>query len=418
MTMEDYARQIAQRAKEAAPVVGNAGTLQKNNALSAFARLLGEKRDKILSANERDLSEAGELSDSLRERLSFREPQLKSTIAGIDSIIAQDDPVGEIESWRALPSGIRVGKMRVPIGVILMIYESRPNVTADAAALAIKAGNAIILRGGSEARHTNAALGECLTEALLAHGLADAARVIDNYDREIVGKLLTFGEDIDMVVPRGGRGLVERVSREAQMPVLKHLEGNCHVYIDESADPAMAVQIVDNSKTRRYGVCNAAESVLVHRAIASAVLPGLHTVLRAKEVEIRCCPESPSFLPAGAEGVVAATEEDWGQEYLAPVISLKIVDDLAAAIAHINRHGSRHTDAIVTQNLRHAWQFLRAVDSSSVIVNASTGFADGGEFGLGAEIGISTDKLHARGPVGLAGLTSQKYVVMGDGECR
>ena len=414
-----YARELAAAARRASRSVGIAPTIVKNAALRCFANLLRERQMTLLQANQKDIAAAAALPAAMRERLDFNADRIEDTARGVERIAAQDDPIGAIDDWRIMPSGIQVGKMRMPLGVILIIYESRPNVTADAAALALKAGNAVILRGGSEARHTNAAIGDCLNAALAQHNLADAAQVVANTDRAVVGVLLQCNNDINLVIPRGGRALIERVVDEAKMPVLKHLEGNCHVYIDAAADLAMATAIVDNAKTRRYGVCNAAESVVVHAAVAARALPLVAQALQAKGVEIRCCGESEKLLrAAGVGNLTAATEEDWRREYLAPIISIKTVASLDEAIAHINTYGSGHTDAIISDDVASGWRFLREVDSSSVLVNASTGFADGGEYGLGAEIGISTDKIHARGPVGVLGLTMQKYVVLGNGECR
>lgn len=415
------ATELAHTARRASVRIATADSRQKNAALAAFADNLTAAAAAITAANEKDLAAAadGGLTPALRERLVFAEKQITATAAGVRQIIAQPDPVGAIDELRIMPSGIQVGKMRVPIGVLLMIYESRPNVTADAAALALKAGNAVLLRGGSEAQHTNGAIADCLYRAIQSHGLEKAAQVIDNPARELVNALLQRGDDIDMVIPRGGSGLIKHVAETARMPVLYHQHGNCHVYIDKTADIEMATAIVKNSKTRRYGVCNAAESLLVHRELAAAALPPVAAALAAEKVELRVCRESADILRAAGIGdCTAASEEDWGREYLAPIISIKIVASLADAIAHINHYGSAHTDTIVSDSIERCRRFLRAVDSSSVLVNAATGFADGAEYGLGAEIGISTSRLHARGPVGAGELTTQKYIVFGNGNCR
>lgn len=408
------ARTLAQTAKRASRHIAAADAAVKNAVLRRFAALLRAQSAQLVAANDADIKAAEGLDAPLRERLRLNAEQISATATGIEHIAAQDDPIGVITDLRYMPSGIQVGKMRVPLGVILMIYESRPSVTADAAALALKAGNAVILRGGKEAQHSNRAIGDCLNQVLEEHNLSGAAQVVADSARAVVGELLSCGDDIDLVIPRGGRALIERVAQEAHMPVLKHLDGNCHVYVDAGADLTMAQAIIINAKTRRYGVCNAAESVLVHAAVAAKILPPLAKALTAAGVEIRACEKTRQHAPQA----VAAAEEDWRKEYLAPIISIKIVDSADDAIAHINQYGSGHTDAIVTGSLSEARRFLREVDSSSVLVNASTAFADGGEFGLGAEIGISTDKLHARGPVGALGLTTQKYIVWGGGECR
>lgn len=417
--MKQQAQQLAQNARRSSPAIGNASTQTKNALLADFAGHLNDSAGDIQAANQQDLDAAAALAPALRERLVFGEKEIAAATAGIAQVIAQRDPIGAIDNMRVLPSGIQVGQMRMPLGVLLMIYESRPNVTIDAAALALKAGNAVILRGGSEARHTNAAIAKCLQRALAAHGLDMAAQVVADTAHELLHALLLCKDDIDLVIPRGGRQLMETVQQKAQMPALYHPHGNCHVYVDSEADMDMAANIVENAKTRRYGVCNAAESLLVHRDIAADFLPRAAARLAAHKVEMRACQESrPLLEAAGASGVTDAAEEDYSCEYLAPVISVKIVASLDGAIAHINRYGSAHTDAIVSGSIANCTRFARLVESSSVMVNASTAFADGGEYGLGAEIGIATGKLHARGPIGMDGLTTQKYVVLGSGHCR
>ena len=406
---------LSRAARDASRVVARAESAVKNSALLRFAQLLRERQADILSANAEDMKDAKSagLSDALLDRLELTPERLEAAARGMEEIAALPDPVGAVDDMRARPSGIQVGKMRVPLGVILIIYESRPNVTADAAALAFKAGNAAILRGGKEAARSNRAIGGAFADALRENNLPETAAQIAPPSRDIVGLLLGDSQNIDLVIPRGGRGLIERVADEAKMPVLKHLDGNCHVYVDESADLEMARRIVVNAKTRRYGVCSAMESLLVHRSVAEKFLPLIAADLGAKGVELRGCEKTRSLISCAA-----ATEEDFFAEYLAPIASVKITDSLEDAAAHINHYGSGHTDAIVSNNLRAARKFLREVDSASVMVNASTAFADGGEYGLGAEVGISTDKFHARGPVGLEGLTTQKFIVLGDGQVR
>ena len=406
---------LAMGARAAAGVVGAAGDSVRNGALVNLARLLRENARDVAAANEQDLQNAGGLSAPLLERLALNESAVGKLADGVEAVAAQSDPVGAVSEMREMPSGISVGKMRVPIGVILAIYESRPGVTVDIAALAIKSGNAVILRGGSEAKRSNEALAECIRGALQEAGLPEAtAQVVIDGEREVVGELLKCRE-IDLVIPRGGRGLIERVARDAVMPSLKHLDGNCHLYIDDCADVEMARKIAVNAKTRRYGVCNALESLLAHADIANKALPPIADELVKCGVELRGCEESCKII---GDSCARASEEDWSAEYLAPVVSVRVVNSIADAIAHINKYGSGHTDAIVTNNDDNGKRFWREVDSSSVMINASTAFADGGEYGLGAEVGISTDKLHARGPVGIEGLTTQKYVVLGDGHTR
>ncbi len=360
-------------------------------------------------------AKANGLDAALLDRLTLTAKGVDTMAQGLEQVAALADPIGEITDMKRRPTGIQVGKMRVPLGVVGIIYEARPNVTADAAALCLKSGNAAILRGGKEAIRCNQAIAACVRAGLQSAGLPEAAvQVIETTDRAAVGDLVAMPEYVDVIVPRGGKGLIERISKEARVPVIKHLDGNCHVYVDDDADPAKAMRIVENAKTQRYGTCNTAESLLVARSVAAAQLPALARMLTAKGVEIRGCAETRALVPEAR----AATEEDYYAEYLAPIISVKVVADVDEAIDHINKYSSAHTEAIVTENYTHAMRFLREVDSSSVMVNASTRFADGFEYGLGAEIGISTDKFHARGPVGLEGLTSQKWVVLGDGEVR
>jgi glutamate-5-semialdehyde dehydrogenase len=407
-------------ARAASARMAAAPTAAKDAALRALARRLREGLASLVQANAQDLAAAASLDEPLRDRLKLTPAIVETLAEGCEQIAAMPDPVGEITELKRRPSGISVGRMRVPLGVFGMIYESRPNVTIEAASLALKSGNACILRGGSEAIHSNLALAELVRAALLEAGLpADAVQLVPTTDRAAVGHLITMPEYVDVIIPRGGKGLIERISREARVPVIKHLDGNCHVYVDAEVDLALALKVTDNAKTQKYSPCNAAESLLVHAAQAAAFLPRIGAVFAAKGVQMRACPRALPLLQqvAGAE-LRAATEDDWATEYLAPVISVKLVDSLDEAIAHINRHGSHHTDAILTTNHVSAMRFLREVDSASVMVNASTRFADGFEYGLGAEIGISTDKFHARGPVGLEGLTSLKWVVLGQGEVR
>jgi len=418
-----YMSHVGLAARAAASAMAAASTAAKNQALLALARRLREATEPLQAANAQDLQAArdpakGGLAEAMIDRLKLT-PQVIATVAeGCEQIAAMPDPVGEITGLKRRPSGISVGHMRVPLGVFGMIYESRPNVTIEAASLAIKSGNAAILRGGSEALHSNLALWQLVQAALVEACLpADAVQLIATTDRAAVGQLITMPQYVDVIIPRGGKGLIERISAESKVPVIKHLDGNCHVYVDEQVDLGLAVRVTDNAKTQKYSPCNAAESLLVHAAQAAEFLPRIGDIFAAKGVEMRCDSRAAALLGA-LPGVVRASEEDWATEYLAPVISIKVVDSLDEAIAHINRHGSRHTDAILTTNHMNAMRFLREVDSASVMVNASTRFADGFEYGLGAEIGISTDKLHARGPVGLEGLTSLKWVVLGQGEIR
>jgi glutamate-5-semialdehyde dehydrogenase len=412
-----YMRTLGERARAASRVLARAGTAQKNAALEAIAAAIDRDRDALLAANARDLeaARAAGLEAALLDRLTLTESGVAAMAEGVRQVARLPDPIGEMSDIKYRPSGIQVGKMRVPLGVIGIIYEARPNVTADAAALCLKSGNAAILRGGSEAIASNRAIAQRVAEGLAAAQLpAEAVQVVASTDRAAVGALITMREFVDVIVPRGGKGLIARLLAEARVPMIQHLDGNCHVYLDGAADPDKALRIVENAKTQRYGTCNTAESLLVDRAIAARLLPAVGRLLRAKGVELRGCPETCALLPEA----VPASEADFYTEYLAPIISVKVVDGLEAAIAHINHYSSHHTDAIVTENHARAMRFLREVDSSSVMINASTRFADGFEYGLGAEIGISTDKIHARGPVGLEGLTSQKWVVFGDGHVR
>jgi glutamate-5-semialdehyde dehydrogenase len=407
-------------ARAASGALAAASTATKNAALVALAGNIRAEAAALQAENARDLeaAQAAGLAAPLIDRLRLTDAVIAQMAAGCEQVAALPDPIGEMSNLRRRPSGITVGQMRVPLGVFGMIYESRPNVTVDAASLAIKSGNAAILRGGSEARHSNAALLRIVRDALVAAGLpADAVQGVPSTDRAAVGRLIAMPEYVDVIIPRGGKGLIERISREATVPVIKHLDGNCHVYVDAEVDLELAVRVADNAKTQKYSPCNTAESLLVHRAAAAAFLPRIGAVYAAKGVEMRADAAAQTLL-AALPGVVAATERDWSEEYLAPIIAVKVVDSLDAAIAHINRYGSHHTDAILTTNHPNAMRFLREVDSASVMVNASTRFADGFEFGLGAEIGISTDKFHARGPVGLEGLTSLKWIVFGNGEVR
>jgi len=413
----EYMEQVGQAARSASRIVAAASTAAKNGALLAMARQIREQRDALLAANAADIEEAkaNGLEAAMIDRLTLSAKSVEAMAQGLEQVAALPDPVGEITDLKRRPSGIQVGKMRVPLGVIGIIYEARPNVTADAAALCLKSGNAAILRGGKEALRANQAIAACVRAGLAAAGLPETAvQVIETTDRAAVGALITMPQYVDVIVPRGGKGLIERISKDARVPVIKHLDGNCHVYIDESTKADMALAIVENSKTQRYGTCNTTESLLVARPLAASLLPRIAAMLSAKGVEIRGCAETRALVPTAKE----ASEQDWYEEYLAPIIAVKVVAGLDEAIAHINHYSSQHTEAIVTENYTHALRFLREVDSSSVMVNASTRFADGFEYGLGAEIGISTDKIHARGPVGLEGLTSQKWIVFGNGEIR
>ncbi len=417
MGVEQYMQRVGQAAREASKRVAASPTAVRNAALLAAREALDGARNHLAEANARDLQRAREreIAPALLDRLELTPARIDSMLAGLAQVASLPDPVGSISDMNVLPSGIQVGRMRVPLGVIGIIYEARPNVTAEAASLCLKAGNAAILRGGSEALASNAAIAGCLAEGLRSAGLPEAAvQVLDTADREAVGHLITMPEYVDVIVPRGGKGLIERISRDARVPVIKHLDGVCHVYIDAGADPEMALAIALNAKTQRYGTCNTMETLLIDAAEAPVLLPRLAAAYREAGVTLRGCGQCRDLVPE----MEAASEQDWYEEYLAPVLAIKVVAGLDAAIAHINHYGSRHTDSIVTRDHGRAMRFLREVDSSSVMINASTRFADGFEYGLGAEIGISTDKLHARGPVGLEGLTSQKYVVFGEGQVR
>lgn len=416
-TITTYMQGVGQQAKQAAQILANTETSTKNNALLCIAEALLERADWLKAENAKDLAagRAKGLDAAMLDRLTLTDKTIAGMAEGVRQVATLADPIGTITDMSYRPSGIQVGKMRVPLGVVGIIYESRPNVTVDAAALCLKSGNATILRGGSEAIHSNQAIAACVRAGLEAVGLPSACvQVVETTDRAAVGELLRMAQYVDVIVPRGGKGLIERVSAESRIPVIKHLDGICHVYIDDQADLEKAVKVAVNAKTHRYGVCNAMETLLVADGVAAQVLPILAEEYVAKGVELRGCEQTRALLPA----CVAATEEDWSTEYLAPILAIRVVADMAAAITHINTYGSQHTDAIITENYTRARAFLRQVDSSSVMVNASTRFADGFEYGLGAEIGISTDKIHARGPVGLEGLTSQKYVVLGDGHIR
>ncbi len=412
-----YMRELGVRARKASREMARANTAQKNAALSAIADALLASRASLLAANVQDM-EAGRkngLDAALLDRLELNDERIDGMAEGLRQVVALPDPIGEIEDMKYMPSGIQLGKMRVPLGVIGIIYESRPNVTADAAALCLKSGNAAILRGGSEAFHSNQAIASCVRQGLAVADLpAEAVQVIEITDRAAVGELITMSEFVDVIVPRGGKGLIERITDEARVPVIKHLHGVCHVYIDDKADFDKAVAVAMNAKTQRYGTCNTMETLLVADGIAAQILPVLAEQYVAKGVELRGCEKTCAIVDAA----IAATEADWDEEYLAPILSIRVVDDMDAAIDHIHAHGSGHTEAIMSEDITRARRFISEVDSSSVMINASTRFADGFEYGLGAEIGISTDKIHARGPVGLEGLTSQKYIVIGDGHIR
>jgi glutamate-5-semialdehyde dehydrogenase len=417
MDVKQYMRMVGEQARAASRVIARADTQAKNKALLAMAEAIEREQDKLLVANHKDMeaAQAAGLDAALLDRLLLTRNTVAGMAEGLRQIAQLADPVGEITDLNYRPSGIQVGKMRVPLGVVGIIYEARPNVTADAAGLCLKSGNAAILRGGSEAINSNQAIAACVREGLAAAGLPETAvQVIETTDRAAVGELITMKEFVDVIVPRGGKGLIERLMNDARIPVIKHLHGVCHVYIDDHADLEKAVRIADNAKTSRYGTCNTMETLLVAESVAKQVLPPLSKIYFDKGVELRGCAASRAIVTQ----MKAATEEDWITEYLAPILSVHVVSGLDQAIEHVNTYGSQHTDAIVTEDYTRARRFLREVDSSSVMVNASTRFADGFEYGLGAEIGISTDKIHARGPVGLEGLTSQKFIVLGDGQVR
>lgn len=417
MDVKQYMTQVGQQARAASVDIAKADSGEKNTALSAIAMAIEASREALISANKKDMQRGQEngLDAALLDRLELTPARIDNMIEGLNQVAALPDPVGGMTDLEYRPTGIQVGKMRVPLGVIGIIYESRPNVTIEAASLCLKSGNAAILRGGSEAIESNQALAACIRTGLAEAGLPEnVVQVINTTDRAAVGELITMEEYVDVVVPRGGKGLIERISKDAKVTVIKHLDGICHVYIDSDADLTKAVNVAINAKTHRYGTCNTMETLLVNEAVAQKALPQLARAYGELDVELRGCDLSRDIVA----DMVPATEEDWSTEYLAPVLAVKVVQNMAEAITHINRYGSHHTDSIITENYTKARQFLRQVDSSSVMVNASTRFADGFEYGLGAEIGISTDKIHARGPVGLDGLTSQKWVVLGDGHIR
>ena len=417
MNIKAYMQTLGSQARDASRIIAAADTALKNTALLAIADALSDGRDKLLAANAVDMQNgsANGLDAALLDRLELNAPRIDAMIEGLQQVAELPDPIGEVTDLQDRPSGIKLGKMRVPLGVVGIIYESRPNVTIDAASLCLKSGNATILRGGSEAIQSNQAIADCISQGLSKVGLPEAVvQVVNTTDREAVGELITMTESVDVIVPRGGKSLIERISADARVPVIKHLEGNCHVYIDDHADLQKALAIALNAKTHRYGVCNAMESLLVAESVAKTVLPELAALYSEKDVELRGCDKTREIIASA----ISASEEDWSLEYLAPILSIKVVAGLDEAIEHINNYSSKHTEAIITEDQDRANRFIRQVDSSSVMVNASTRFADGFEYGLGAEIGISTDKIHARGPVGLEGLTSQKWVVYGDGQIR
>ena len=417
MDVKQYMAAVGAKARQASRAMAAAETGVKNKALLAMATALEAGRSQLIAANQKDMAngQANGLDAALLDRLELNDARIDTMIEGLQQVANLADPVGEVTDLKYRPSGIQVGSMRVPLGVIGIIYESRPNVTVEAASLCLKSGNATILRGGSEAIHSNQAIAACIAEGLVAAGLPpEAVQVIETTDRAAVGELITMDEFVDVVVPRGGKGLIERISKDATVTVIKHLDGICHVYIDDDADLDKAFAIALNSKTHRFGTCNTMETLLVAESQAEAILPRLAQAYADAGVELRGCEKSCSILSS----INSATEDDWSTEYLAPILSIKVVAGLDQAIEHINHYSSQHTDSIVTENYSRGRRFIREVDSSSVMINASTRFADGFEYGLGAEIGISTDKIHARGPVGLNGLTSQKYVVLGDGQIR
>lgn len=417
MDVKEYMSQLGQRARDAASILANANTGSKNAALVAMAEAIDASRSELIEANKQDLVSGREkgLDAAMLDRLELTPARIDGMIEGLKQVAALPDPIGEVDGMKYMPSGIQVGKMRVPLGVIGIIYESRPNVTCEAASLCLKSGNATILRGGSEALHSNQAIARCIRTGLQQAGLPEnAVQVVETTDRAAVGELITMPEYVDVIVPRGGKSLIERISRDAKVTVIKHLDGICHVFIDAEADFDKAKAIALNAKTHRYGTCNTMETLLVDETVAESILPQLADLYASKSVELRGCKKTCGILA----GITAATEEDWSTEYLAPILSIRVVSGMDQAITHINHYGSHHTDSIVTQNYSKAREFMARVDSSSVMINASTRFADGFEYGLGAEIGISTDKIHARGPVGLEGLTSQKYIVFGDGHIR
>lgn len=419
-SIEHMMTELGQRARQASRAMARADSATKNRALSLLAAAIRREADALRAANQQDLAaaRANGLSDAMLDRLTLSDKAIATMAEGLEQIVALPDPIGEISNMKYRPSGIQVGQMRVPLGVIGIIYEARPNVTVDAAGLCIKSGNATILRGGSEAIHCNQALAKLVKQALVQAGLpADAVQVVETTDRAAVGALISMPDYVDVIVPRGGKGLIERLIKESKVPMIKHLDGICHVYIDDKADPQKALDVAFNAKCHRYGTCNTMETLLVARHIAPTILPPLAGRYLDKEVELRADPESYQIL-TGYPLLKPAVEEDWSTEYLAPILAIRVVADIDEAIVHINTYSSQHTDAIISEDYTRAMRFLREVDSASVMVNASTRFADGFEYGLGAEIGISNDKLHARGPVGLEGLTSLKYIVLGQGQVR
>jgi glutamate-5-semialdehyde dehydrogenase len=417
LNIKSYMQSVGREARAAARRMAAASTAAKNQALTAMAVAIEREREKLIAANAADIAQAraAGLEEAMLDRLALKPKSIQDMAEGLRQIAQLADPIGAITDLNYRPTGIQVGRMRVPLGVVGIIYEARPNVTADAAGLCLKSGNAAILRGGSEALNSNLAVAACVHEGLRVAGLPESAvQVIATTDRAAVGELITMREFVDVIVPRGGKGLIERISNEARIPVIKHLDGVCHVYIDDTAEIEMALRIADNAKTQRYGTCNTMETLLISRAAAGAILPRLSKIYADKDVELRGDEAARKLVPQ----MKAASEDDWYAEYLAPILAVRVVENVDEAIEHIATYGSQHTDAIVTQNYTNAMKFLREVDSSSVMVNASTRFADGFEYGLGAEIGISTDKFHARGPVGLEGLTSQKFIVLGSGQVR
>jgi glutamate-5-semialdehyde dehydrogenase len=415
MDIKTYMHAIGQRARQSSFAMARADTAIKDKALLTIAEILEQQIHVLLKVNAKDRAAGEDLDAALLDRLELNEVRVRAMVDSLRQVAALPDPIGEISGLHRRPSGIQVGKMRVPLGVIGIIYESRPDVTAEAAGLCLKSGNATILRGGSEAIHSNRAIAACIHEGLAAAGLPeDAVQVVETTDRAAVGELIQLKDYVDVIVPRGGKGLIERISRDARIPVIKHLDGVCHVYIDDRADLDKAVTVAFNAKCQRYGTCNTMETLLVAEAIATPALNRLGPMYREAGVELRGCKATRTILPYA----ILALEQDWSTEYLAPILSIRVIKDLDEAVDHIRRYGSQHTDAIVTEDLSRAWRFLAEVDSSSVMVNASTRFADGVQYGLGAEVGISTDKFHARGPVGLEGLTSQKFIVIGDGHIR
>ncbi len=415
-TTQAYMQSLGQQARVAAVSVANADTKMKNTALLGMAKAIDRARAALIEENQKDLAagEAKGLDAALLDRLAVTDKTIDGMIEGLQQVASLPDPVGEISDMTYRPSGIQVGKMRVPLGVIGIIYESRPNVTVEAASLCLKSGNAAVLRGGSEAKYSNQAIAACVKQGLKEAGLPESSvQVLETTDRQAVGHMITMPEYIDVIIPRGGKGLIERISKDARVPVIKHLDGNCHTYIDDDADTDKAINIAINAKTHRYGTCNTMESLLVAQSRAAEILPKLAELYAEKGVELRGCAQTQDII-----NCVPATEADWSEEFLAPILAVKVVNDIEQAITHINQYSSQHSEAIITENYTKSRHFLRAIDSSSVMVNTSTRFADGFEYGLGAEIGISTDKIHARGPVGLNGLTSQKYIVLGDGQVR